>query len=499
MNVLEKRLPSNYIFKDKSEDALKRSRDTNMYNSPEYKVAAQIYLKNLMKNRGISREKTKYELDCDKFGKYVHIYRIRAKLIHQQVYFYNIVTSTYDQVDERFILKCMKEILEECPCKVWSMGRQNTYLESFMLCLEHITELIPDPNSLLLKNGILHIDDYCSGKLKLIPFTPDEIHLTRIPHNFDLTAKCEIFEQTLNDIFNNDRQLVLSFQEVLGWLLYYGGHWKIQKIIIFYGKGANGKSLLCSVIRRMLGEENCSSTFLDSIQERFGFQDMFGKMVNISPESEQKKDLNSASMKAVCGGDAVTFEFKYKPAFTAYNYTKLIISTNSKIKTSDKSMGFFRRLHIFPFENTYKELKAGEQRKPNVKYMDTTLEAKLTAEIPGILNFALEGLKRLIMNDWHLTESDKMRAFQEQYYYEANELECFADQCLLFKEGSKIKSSEVYSIYEKWCRDKHLKGVSYGRIEFHKAFKEYLNNEGVIWSSVEIHGYQYYKGLAPAV
>lgn len=499
MSMVTTREPSYYISKDNTEVRLKKARDALGNGSADYKVATSTYKNQLMKNRGISSNKSKLELDCDKFGKYVFYVRIRAKLIQNQVYFYNIVEGTYDQVDERFTLKCLKEILEECPLKVWSMGRQKTYLESFMLCLEHIKELAPDPNSLLMKNGILHINEYCIGHQKLLPFTPDEIHLTRIPHNFDPTAKGKVFEQTLNDIFNNDKQLVQSLQEVMGWLLYYGGQWKIQKVVVFYGKGANGKSLLCSVIRRLLGESNCSSSFLDSVQERFGFQDMYMKMVNISPEAEQKKDLNSASFKALCGGDAVTFEFKHKTAFTAYNYTKLVICTNSRIKTNDKSKGFFRRLHIFPFENTYRELKAGEEKNPNLKYIDTDLEAKLMDEIPGILNFALEGLKRLIENNWHLTESDKMKAIQDQYYYEANELEVFTDQCLLFKEGSKIKSSEVYTIYEQWCRNTLMKDSSYGRNEFHRVLKEYLNSEGVIWSTSEIHGYLYYKGLAKAV
>ena len=498
MSLVETRLPSHYISKDNSEEKLKKERDSCERDSLEYKVASQKLNIRMMKNRGIRREKAKLELDSDKFGKYVYNNRIKAKLIHQQVYFYNMYKGIHDQVNERFILKCMKEILEECPYNVWSMGRQNVYLESFMLCLEHITELIPDPNSLLLNNGVLYIDDFCNGKRTLAPFTPDEIHLTRVPHNYDPSASCEIFIHTLNDIFNYDKQTVLAFQEIMGWLLYYGGRWKIQKFIVFYGSGSNGKSLLCSVIRRLLGEENCSSAFLDSIQERFGFQDMFGKMVNISPESEQKKDLNSASIKAFTGGDAVTYEFKHKPSFTDYNYTKLIIATNSKIKTNDRSMGFFRRLHIFPFENTYKELKAGEQRKPNIKYMDTELEAKLIAELPGILNFALEGLKRLIDNKWRLTESDKMKSFQDQYYREANELEAFADQCLLYKEDGKIKSSEVYLLYENWCRDVLNKDASYTRVNFHRAFKEYLNKEGVIWRSVEIRGYQHYKGIANA-
>jgi|LSQX01.1.fsa_nt_gb putative DNA primase/helicase len=498
MSLVDTRLPSHYILKDKSEDKLIKERDSFEHDSLEYKVTAQKLNRRMMKNRGIRREKDKLELDSDKFGKYVYNNRIHAKLIHQQVYFYNVLKGTYDQVSERFVLKCMKEILEECPYKVWSMSRQSVYLESFMLCLEHITELTPDPNSLLLNNGILYIDDYCNGKQTLAPFTPDEIHLTRVANNYDPTASCEIFEHTLNDIFNHDKQTVLAFQEIMGWLLYYGGHWKIQKFIVFYGSGSNGKSLLCSVIRRLLGEDNCSSSFLDSIQERFGFQDMFGKMVNISPESEQKKALNSASIKAFTGGDAITYEFKHRPAFTSYNYTKLIIATNSKIKTNDRSMGFFRRLLIFVFENTYKELKAGEQRKPNIKYMDTELEAKLMMELPGILNFALQGLKRLIDNNWRLTESTKMRSLQEQYYREVNELEIFADQCLLYIENGKTKSSDLYTQYEKWCKDVLNRDVSYNRQNFHKAFKEYLSSEGVIWRLVELRGYQHYKGIALA-
>lgn len=499
MNIVQTKPISDYVWMDRTESKLMSMRDLYIPGSSEYNAANDKYKKRMMNNRGITLREQKLLFNEDKFAKYFFHHRIHALMIFGLIHLLNIREGKYEPVDNRFVLKCMKSVLEEFPRKLWSIGRQNTYFESFKLCLEQIDVLEPDANSILMKNGVLHIDKYCMGIRKTDPFNPNEIHLSQVPHEYDPKANCELFKQTLNDLFNNDTDMIMSFQEMLGSLLYYGSQCKIQKIFVFYGRGANGKTLISNIIHKMLGENNCSSTYLENIQEKFGYQDMYGKMVNISPEAEKNKILCTAALKSLTGGDAITYEFKYRAAFTARSYTKLIICTNHELSVDDDSNGFTRRIHVFPFLNSYHQIQEGETIKPNQKVADPNLEEKLMNEIPGIINFSLEGLRRLIENNWVFTKCDKVNAYNKQYKNKANEIESFVDQCLLFIEDSRIRTSDVYSLYNSWCGKVLNKGATYGKTEFRKRLSSYLDNEGVVWTIKEIKGIEHYKGLAPVI
>lgn len=496
MKNVEIQKTSFYIISDIIEDRIKNDLNFHDIGSENYQRIKNKLCNKRMNNRGIHRTKQGYYLDGNAFAKYVSSKRLKAILIHGDLYLYNNITGRYDPVSETFLDKCMKEILEEFSDEVWSIANQNTYRKAFYLNLEHVIRPPINPDRLLLKNGILDINEFCSGNVNALhPFSPDEVHILRIPHDYDPKASCDLFRETVSDIFNHDLQIINNFQELMGYLLYYGGEWKIQKFYVFYGKGSNGKSLICTIIRKLLGENNCSSTPLDRLHETFALQDLYGKMVNIAPETEQKRLMDTATVKAMCGGDAIRYEFKYKAPFTDLNYAKLIVCTNYPIKTSDTSRGFYRRLHVFPFDNQYKELKKGEKPKSNVKYMDTTLEAKLSSELTGILNFALEGLKRLKLNGWKLSECKRIEEIQDKYYQEANEIDAFMNQCLSIRANCRAKSSEVYDKYTEWSLQVLNRNVTYSRNEFHKKFREYLNSEGIIWSRSEIHGIDYYSGF----
>lgn len=496
MNNVEIRKTSDFIKVDPFEENLRECLRMCRMGTDEYQIL-QLKLYNMqMNNRGISDTKKGFVIDGNIFAKYLSDMRLDAVNTNGKVKFFNYAEGDYQAVDETFQNKCLKEILEECPSNVWSVANQGTYRKAFLLNMEHLVRIPVNPNRLLLKNGILDIEGYCSGVPDVMhPFSPEEVLTVKVPHEYDPNAKCDLFRNTVADIFGQDSELIRSFQEMMGYLLYYGGEWPIQKFFVFYGKGSNGKSLLCSIIRKLLGEKNCSSTPLDRLHETFALQDLYGKMVNISPEAEQKKLMDTATIKALCGGDAIRYEFKYEAPFTDLNYAKLITCTNHPIKTNDISIGFFRRLHVFPFDNQYKELKEGEKPKPGVKYMDTSLEEKLTKELPGILNFALEGLKRLKNNNWKMSDSKRIKDIQDKYYNDANEIEVFTDQCLSIRVGTRSKSSEVYDKYVDWSLKVLKRRVTFNRNEFHKKLREYLDKEEIPWSRSEIHGIDYYNGF----
>ena len=80
-------------------------------------------------------------------------------------------------------------------------------------------------------------------------------------------------------------------------------------------------------------------------------------------------------------GELTTAEHKHKPPFDFYPYATCWFGTNHMPHTRDFSNALFRRAIIIPFNKTFQE---DEQ--------DKHLKDRLKGELPGILNYALDGI-----------------------------------------------------------------------------------------------------------
>lgn len=207
--------------------------------------------------------------------------------------------------------------------------------------------------------------------------------------------------------------------------------------------------------------------------------------------------FNTAVLKSVTGGDLVEIEEKYEKAFSMPIYTKFIVCCNQPIKTDDTSKGYYRRLHIFSFHNQYLELKVGEIKIPGVHYMDKTLDAKLKLETQGICNWALEGLKRLMQNDWEMSPCKAIDELQEQYYLEANPVDNFFNCCIEKGDSSsQIKTSALFDYYKKWSEKNDIsQGAFNTSRSFHKRAKECLLKMNLNKNTKQVNGYEYYIGI----
>ena len=79
----------------------------------------------------------------------------------------------------------------------------------------------------------------------------------------------------------------------------------------------------------------------------------------------------------------------------------------------------------------------------------------LSNELPGIFNWAFQGLRRLFDNSWRFTESERARANRELVRRESNNILEFleAGDYISFGPDRKISSKECYEVYLTWCDD----------------------------------------------
>jgi P4 family phage/plasmid primase-like protien len=299
-----------------------------------------------------------------------------------------------------------------------------------------------DVDLLVCENGILNPVNGC-----LEPHTPEKLFRIKLPVRFDEKASCEAFIRFLNQVVvtSEDRSLL---QEMFGNCLIK--HYHYQKSFMLIGEGANGKSTILEVLKKMLGEENCCSATIQGLtQNRFASAQLHGKLVNIGSDLPKQSLNDTGTFKMLTGGDSIFAEQKFGRPFTFKNYAKLVFSCNQLPAVRDDTDAFYRRWIFIHFPNQF----IGDSADPHLLSKLTTPE-----ELSGILNWALGGLNRLNLKGGfgHSATTKEMR---EEYTRLSNPIKHFINNGVEFGSDYYISKDELFQHFVKFCNDNSLYGT----------------------------------------
>ncbi|MHC4658542.1 MAG: DNA primase family protein [Planctomycetota bacterium] len=301
--------------------------------------------------------------------------------------------------------------------------------------------------TICVNNGLLMLDRTGRGP-QLIKHTPEYFTLTKLPYDYDAGAKCELWESFLSDIMLSKEGHVLLLQQWAGYL--FRSDLREQKFLLCCGEGANGKGVFFEVIGALVGKENCSEVPLSRFSHAFSLYGTLGKMVNMTNESSHIiSDEAETMLKSYVAGDRLTFDRKFKEQISAKPTAKIMIATNALPRFNDKTQGIWRRILLVPFEKVIPE---DQQIKD--------LADQLKKELPGILNWALEGLQKLQAADG-FTMPESSRKQIEDYRRDADPTRAFLlENYSQSHDDRRISCKELYGAYRQYCDDNGCKPMS---------------------------------------
>ena len=140
-------------------------------------------------------------------------------------------------------------------------------------------------------------------------------------------ASAPVFMRYLSKVLPHiELQNILS--EYIGYVFIPSSLLKLEKTILLYGAGANGKSVFFDVINALLGRENVSNYSLAKLTDENGYyRAMIGnKLVNYASEINRK--LDTAFFKQLVSGEPIEARLPYGQPFILENYAKFIFNTN---------------------------------------------------------------------------------------------------------------------------------------------------------------------------
>lgn len=257
-----------------------------------------------------------------------------------------------------------------------------------------------------------------------------------LPFDYDPAAECPMFDRFLARVLP-DQECRALLMEFFGWI--FLRDLKLEKMMILYGSGHNGKSVIFDVISALLGESNVSKLGLSALDRPERRTPLLGKLLNYG--SEIKGNLDPDLLKNISSGEALEFRFLYGQNFTSSNFARLVFNANTLPTETECTDGFFRRFLIIPFEETITE----DEKDPE-------LAAKIIkSELAGVMMRVLAGMKRVqqarafspctkaddCLKTYRL-ESDTVAQFLEDAEYQISADETHA-------------KSELYQEYKEYC------------------------------------------------
>ena len=289
-----------------------------------------------------------------------------------------------------------------------------------------------------------------------------------IPHDHNPDAKCDKFLKWINEILHTED--IAFLQEWMGNCLFDR---IVEPAFLFaLGGGQNAKSCLFELLAEILGEKNISTVSLIAMTvDVFERSDIENKLAIIGDDIGDTEISNASAIKSISAGSLITVQRKYGHPHGIKPFCKPMYSCNMP-PSIEQTDAVKMRLKTLDFPYTFVKTPNLEKGEKQARDKDE-LMAELKAEISGILNWMLEGLKRLINNKFKFSTSRSTDETWAFYQRKAAPALCYIEDRWEFTENEDdlIERGAAYVDFQKWIEEKNLK-IKVKRKKFYGDLKD---------------------------
>ena len=300
-----------------------------------------------------------------------------------------------------------------------------------------------------------------------------------LPVDYDPAAECPTWDGFIARITGGDAALAAFLARAAGYTL--SGATAEQCLFFLYGRGANGKSTFIETVMALLGDLGHKARAQALMaEERAGVPNeiaaLAGKRLVVASELADGGRLNEGLVKDLTGGDTMSARFLYGEPFTFKPTFKLWLYGNHKPVIHGTDDGIWRRVRLIPFTVQIPETER-----------DAALPAKLRAELPGILAWAVRG--------WQDYQRGRLGApaavtqATAEYRAESDIIGQFLADCCTMRPGETAEAGRLYTAYTDWATVNGLRPMSNVR------FAKELGARGLAKDKNRATGRMEYQGI----
>jgi len=301
-------------------------------------------------------------------------------------------------------------------------------------------------NRIHVANGTYYLNgtfypfkDFCNNRL-IVCYRPDAPAPTR-------------WLQFLSELLHPED--IPTLQEYLGYCLIPST--KGQKMMLIIGKGGEGKSRIGLVMRSILGDSMNTCSIQKVETNRFSRADQENKLLMVDDDMDMSALPKTNYIKSIVTAECkMDMERKCLQSYQSQLYVRFLCFSNGALTAlHDKTDGFFRRQIVLTTRD-----------RPADRADDPFLAEKLIAEKEGIFLWCLEGLTRLLENNYRFTISDRAKENVETVRRSSNNVIEFlrSEGYIRFRADGEASSKQLHEAYTQWCDDNAQKPLSANRL-----------------------------------
>ena len=328
-------------------------------------------------------------------------------------------------------------------CAVNNIPRKITNILEVLKLEAQVPDFPPEQDRIHVSNGTLTLNGtFTEGKPAIVR--------SRLPVAYNPNAPApEIWLNFLGGLLHAED--IPTLQEFIGYCLIPSN--KGQRMMVIKGNGGEGKSQIGAVLSTIFGTNMKDGSIGKISENRFARADLERRLLMIDDDMDMNALPKTNYIKTIVTAEAkLDLERKGVQSYQSQLYVRFLCFGNGALTSLyDHSDGFFRRQLILTTKD-----------KPADRTDDPFLVEKMCAELEGILLWCLEGLHRLVQNDFRFTVSERAAANVDTIKRSSNNVIDFMESegYFRFKADYSISSKEFYDIYKQWCEDNACHSVS---------------------------------------
>lgn len=333
-----------------------------------------------------------------------------------------------------------------------------------------------DENLSCFQNGVHRLDTD-----EVLPHSPEYLLTNQIPCNYIPGlpwSEAPHFKGFLDMLTDGDPDNETLILEYIGAILSNVPGYRFKKLLILYGPGDTGKSVLREFVISLLGKENVQAIDLKRLSGRFGAARLYGKRLAGSGDMSSASIAELDVLKQLTGGDDLYAEDKGKDGFT-FKYSGYLWFNSNRLPQfgGDHGAHVYERMMILPCPN----IVPPEKR-------DANLLDKLLAEKEVVVSQAMAHLREAVARGYRFTEGDSVKQSREEYQQQNSSLAKFLNDFCVLNAG-KVQRAEFHKIYTRWCKDNQyfVEKTSDVTATLKSLGIEAQKSHGIYYYPIEVH------------
>ena len=287
-----------------------------------------------------------------------------------------------------------------------------------------------------LKNTLLRISDR-----KQIDHTPKYFNTLVLPFDYDSVAPMPSrWLKFLSELWPDDPESIALLQEWFGYVI--SQRMDQDKILMLLGSPRTGKSTIVHILKQLVGEYNCCGPSADSLCENFGKAPLIGKALAVIDEMAVTKSGKKfvSILKEISGNGSPSIPRKHKDEWYGNLGVRFMLVANQRENLPGAACAIIGRMLVL-------ETTIRFDKNP-----DINLRQKLETELPGILNWALDGLDRLNEQGRFTRPESTQWLVDEMNESSSPIIQFFGDEDVFtFKSENYVARKQVYKMWCDWC------------------------------------------------